>query len=76
MTKSKLVLSIMTIALTAMLFIACSNSNKNSADTKSDGHDSTMTHDEIAYACPMHPEETGHKGDKCPKCGMDLEEVK
>lgn len=27
------------------------------------------------YACPMHPEVTGHKGDKCPKCGMDLEKV-
>lgn len=24
------------------------------------------------YACPMHPEVTGMKGDKCSKCGMDL----
>ncbi|WP_207515799.1 heavy metal-binding domain-containing protein [Longitalea luteola] len=28
------------------------------------------------YACPMHPEVTGKKGDKCPTCGMDLEPVK
>ncbi len=25
------------------------------------------------YACPMHPEITSDKPDKCSKCGMDLE---
>ena len=34
------------------------------------------TEEEMAYACPMHPEITGKKGDTCSKCGMDLEEVK
>lgn len=24
------------------------------------------------YTCPMHPEITGKKDDKCPKCGMNL----
>ena len=24
------------------------------------------------FACPMHPEITGHEGDKCSKCGMKL----
>lgn len=24
------------------------------------------------YACSMHPEVTGKKGDTCSKCGMDL----
>ena len=24
------------------------------------------------YACPMHPEVTGHKAGTCPKCGMAL----
>ena len=28
-----------------------------------------------AYACPMHPEVTGNKGGKCPKCGMALTPV-
>lgn len=28
-----------------------------------------------AYACPMHPEVKGNKGDKCPKCGMALSPV-
>ncbi len=28
-----------------------------------------------SYACSMHPEITGIKGDKCSKCGMDLTPV-
>jgi hypothetical protein len=52
---------------------------------KTDSHDHTESdhaHEhkddgdqEDAYACPMHPEETGNKGDKCSKCGMELELV-
>lgn len=29
---------------------------------------------EAIYACPMHPDVTGKAGDRCPKCGMALEE--
>lgn len=29
-------------------------------------------HSDSVYACPMHPEVIGKKGDKCSKCGMDL----
>ena len=29
---------------------------------------------DMVYACPMHPEVTGAKGEKCPKCGMALAE--
>ena len=28
--------------------------------------------DTTQYACPMHPEVKGKKGDKCPKCKMEL----
>lgn len=42
--------------------------------------DSTEMHNmdstQITYACPMHPEVTGKKGDKCSKCSMKLEPVK
>ena len=29
---------------------------------------------EQLYACPMHPEVTGKKDEKCSKCGMKLTE--
>jgi Cu(I)/Ag(I) efflux system membrane fusion protein len=33
-----------------------------------------MKHDEMVYACPMHPEQTSHEPGRCPICGMDLEQ--
>ena len=30
---------------------------------------------EQLYACPMHPEVKGKKGEKCSKCGMELTEL-
>jgi len=43
-----------------------------------EGHDSDAHEhegEEMAYACPMHPEEKGNEGDKCPKCKMALEKI-
>lgn len=34
----------------------------------------TAQNDSQLYACSMHPEITGKKGDKCSKCGMELTE--
>jgi Heavy metal binding domain len=34
------------------------------------------TTQKAAYACPMHPDVTGAKTDKCSKCGMALTPVK
>ena len=31
--------------------------------------------EETVYACPMHPEVTGKKGDVCSKCEMKLTKV-
>jgi hypothetical protein len=42
-------------------------------DGENSDHNSSMA---SAYACPMHPEITGKKGDKCTICGMALEPVK
>jgi cytochrome oxidase Cu insertion factor (SCO1/SenC/PrrC family) len=33
-------------------------------------------HNDLVYSCPMHPEVTAKKkGQKCPKCGMELRRV-
>jgi Heavy metal binding domain len=43
----------------------------NKAERKHKKH-----HTAKAYACPMHPDVTSDKADKCSKCGMDLVEKK
>lgn len=62
------------IALVTIL-ISC---NKT---TKSEGIENTSTENNMSdtqkdqlFACPMHPEVTGKKGEKCSKCGMELTE--
>ncbi|HEV8514278.1 MAG TPA: heavy metal-binding domain-containing protein [Cyclobacteriaceae bacterium] len=49
-----------------------SKAKQEQSETQDMKQDSTQ----VVYACSMHPEVTGKKGDKCSKCGMDLEEVK
>ncbi len=41
------------------------------SDEHSDANDNHSDTDTV-YACPMHHDVTGKKGDKCPKCGMEL----
>lgn len=67
------------IIASAIVFItllsACKNSSSEKASTSESTNTSQSTEtDEALYACPMHPEVTGNKGDKCPKCGMELTE--
>jgi len=64
--KKSVTASLFTATLVlSLLFTACNNSQNK------DSHHEHSDHEE-AYACPMHPEVTGKKGDKCPECGMDL----
>ena len=53
--------------LTAALFISSAPIFAQSKAGKMD----TTKHTPL-YACPKHPEITGHKPGKCPKCGMQL----
>lgn len=56
------------------LFTAC-----NSGETNQKAAEKIETKQEVAgvtYTCPMHPEVTSLEPGKCPKCGMNLEEVK
>ena len=49
----------------AFVLVSCNQKNKETEQTKTE----TSTEE---YACSMHPEVTGKKGDKCSKCGMEL----
>lgn len=61
--------------LTAFVLVSCNQKNKKTESTDS----TTKTTEPVEvttelYACPMHPEVTGKKGEKCSKCGMELTE--
>lgn len=55
--------------------VACKN-NQTQKDINTPTSVSATSGLEAAYACSMHPEIRGKKGDKCSKCGMSLTEVK
>jgi hypothetical protein len=59
--KSTLFFSLLLLFGGFVLFQACNTSKKAAVGS--------------AYACPMHPEITGKKGDRCSKCQMALTEV-
>src|SRR5687768_15738019 len=59
--------SIIWISVAVLSITACDNKSPK------DSHDKEQHEGEHIFACPMHPEVTGKEGDKCPKCGMDLE---
>lgn len=58
-----------TIAM-ALVMVSCNQKNTEAATTTSEA---TETASQL-YACSMHPEVTGKKGDKCSKCAMELTE--
>lgn len=75
------------ILLLTLLLTACGGTSEpagatSSPTTATEGHDhgaSGGSHDHAAradggYACPMHPEVKGKKGDRCSKCNMFLTE--
>ncbi|QIZ78370.1 heavy metal-binding domain-containing protein [Ferrimonas lipolytica] len=65
------------LALAAVLMMsfgtqASEHQHHNSSHAQHAEHAATAA----SYACPMHPEVTGHAGDDCNKCGMKLEATK
>ena len=62
--KMKKIILAITIA-TTMLFACNTKSNKSAETTATDNPNQL-------YACSMHPEVTGKKGEECSKCGMEL----
>jgi len=57
-------------AILAMTMVSCNNKAKETETNATEGTESTSQ----LFACPMHPEVTGKKGEKCSKCGMELTE--
>jgi hypothetical protein len=54
----------------AFVLVSCNQKNKQTETATSE---KTETASQL-YACSMHPEVTGKKGEKCSKCGMELTE--
>ena len=67
--KTTKTMSKKTIFITLAIIIAFAACNtKQTAETTSTEQSNQL------YACPMHPDITGKKGDKCSECGMELTE--
>ncbi len=64
--------SIRVICCGAALLLLASCGNNQPVDNHDNKGDMNKLHATEIYACPMHPEVIGAKGDKCNKCGMDL----
>jgi hypothetical protein len=54
----------------AFVLVSCNQKNKQAETTTTETTETTAQ----LYACSMHPEVTGKKGEKCSKCGMELTE--
>lgn len=62
-----------TLFLTAFLAITIVSCNNKAKETETNATETQASSIEL-FACPMHPEVTGKKGEKCSKCGMELTE--
>lgn len=69
---------IISMTVIAIALTACNSGNNKSTESQTEKTDSSAKRSDtgVVYACPMHPEVTGKKGDTCYKCGMNLKEVK
>ena len=74
---------IVSLAFIALMFASCSNSSIKTDSTKSETLSQNFNLDttqlksgETFYQCSMHLEVLSDKSGSCPKCGMDLSEMK
>ncbi len=71
MKNLKINLLIIALFAFTLSLTSCGGSESKSHE-KMEHNDGDHKDMDNAYSCPMHPEITGKKGDKCSKCGMDL----
>ena len=62
---------ILSSLLTAFILTSCGSKNNETKTVETAASNDTTK----IYACSMHPEITGKKGDKCSECSMELTEV-
>ena len=75
--KSKTIFSLIFSILIFFLILssACNKDTKDEKQSEANKKDTAVK--QAVYTCPMHPEvKSMNKDDKCPKCGMNLEEMK
>lgn len=67
---------ILSVLMMAFVFTSCESNTTKSTEVSTEAMTVKPAEDHSAhmYSCSMHPEVTGHKGDKCSKCNMDLTE--
>ncbi len=83
----KNILIAVSLMLTTFSFVACTDTTaerKASSNTTAEANvaaeatkntpatPTTQVVPEAVYACPMHADQKGKKGEKCAKCGMEL----
>lgn len=62
------------ILAVVILSVTISCKDNKQREQKEEMHNEMSEHESV-YVCPMHSEITGKEGDKCSKCGMDLEKL-
>lgn len=72
---------ILSALMMAFVFASCESNTTKQSETHTETSVESSTNSDTAekveeqlYACSMHPEVIGKKGEKCSKCGMDLTE--
>lgn len=78
-TKNKhlLTISIFLFAIIILTSLGGGCGKKSEVKDNADDQKKKDTIKAVMYTCPMHPEvKSTNKNDKCPKCGMNLEEMK
>ncbi|MEP7196126.1 MAG: heavy metal-binding domain-containing protein [Saprospiraceae bacterium] len=78
MNKTIKFFGILSIFSTIIFLQACQGNTKkvkDDAETSKSMMSSLQMRDSINYACPMHKNIKGKKGDKCSECGMDMQEM-
>jgi len=61
------------ILATVIMFAIVTSCNQKGKEADAQSTETSTSANEL-FACPMHPEVTGKKGEDCPKCGMELTE--